>query len=268
MRTNPKEAFKSQEMAETVRSAILTGTVVLIGGAVLDSNKKESDKTFVEKIAGKVYRDSLSLIGALDPTFWFGTPRTADFLLDISSAMKSLAMLETYKQDGADYLEGELKGANKLKKSLTPSLVKQVIGNDSLTSRESEKMKALPNEEKGLYKEAIEEKNKIEKEKANGKEDMQSVYQEIKKLKQKGRMDEARALYDSLDKNQLESIKTVITAEKAKVTKQKTEKMYGTVIKIKKLKKEGKMEEARAVFDSVPEEEREYLLKAAKQLSK
>jgi DNA repair protein RadC len=135
------KAIKSREGAELLRSVIIMGGLGLILKSLFSSGKDtEKEKSFSEKLIDKSVRDMLSTIGALDPTFFISEPRIMSFLVDMSSAIKQTITLETYSQDGAGYEEGDLKGANKVKKLLTPAVIKQISPGETSETDKKEKL--------------------------------------------------------------------------------------------------------------------------------
>lgn len=122
------KSLYSKEGAELFRSIMVLGTVALIVKALISSDKDtEKEKTFFEKLVDKSVRDLLSTIGVFDPTFFASEPRVLAFFGDLAAAIKSIGMLEEYTDDAPDgsYDAGGLKGVKKLKKTVTPMLLKQ-----------------------------------------------------------------------------------------------------------------------------------------------
>ena len=113
------EVLTTKEARELYRIVGLSSAII-ITGAVLAGDDDENDTSFLGAFKRKFYRESLSLIGALDPTLY--TPiRALSFMTDLAKNLKAIALLETYKT------KPKLKGVEGLKKQLTPKAVKQFI---------------------------------------------------------------------------------------------------------------------------------------------
>lgn len=77
------------------------------------------DRSYLEDLQYKAIRDSMSMLGALDPTLWSNV-RIMAFYEDLSQAILDLVTLDTYKTTG------ELKGPAEFARVLTPKVVKQI----------------------------------------------------------------------------------------------------------------------------------------------
>jgi len=97
------------------------GTAIAVGayGYFTELGEKK-DRSFVENVQYKAMRDALSIFGAFDLTLW-SEIRIASFFKDLSEALKASVLMEKYKTTG------ELKGPAQLQRTLTPSIVKQVV---------------------------------------------------------------------------------------------------------------------------------------------
>lgn len=80
-------------------------------------DKKE--RSFLEDLAYKAMRDSVSILGALDPTLW-SSVRVADFYDDLATAILDLVTLDTYKSTG------ELKAPKEFGRLITPAPIRQL----------------------------------------------------------------------------------------------------------------------------------------------
>ena len=136
-------AFKSREFQELLRSTLLVGTVVTSVGAYAHSlqDKEQKDLNFAQVILQKAYRDSLTLVGALDPELFVAPPRLMDFLWDLSVNFKDLVKLEEYESGDN---KGELKGLVRLGRQFTPSAVRQLINTTTNESSNGPKKPSLP----------------------------------------------------------------------------------------------------------------------------
>jgi len=140
------KALYSREGAELFRSIMVLGTVALIVKSLVSSDKDtEKEKTFFEKLVDKSVRDLLSTIGVFDPTFFASEPRVLAFFGDLAAAIKSIGLLEEYADDASDgsYEAGDLKGAKKLKKTITPMLIKQFDASGNTPNKETSVEKYL-----------------------------------------------------------------------------------------------------------------------------
>ncbi len=69
----------------------------------------------------------MTLMQGVDPTLWLAAPRLLTWLYQTASALKSVALMETYKSGDK---EGELKGPDKLKRQFVPGVVRSVTSED------------------------------------------------------------------------------------------------------------------------------------------
>ena len=104
------EALTTKEARELYRIVGLS-SVIIITGAVLAGDDDDNDTSFLGSFKRKFYRESLSLIGALDPTLY--TPiRALSFMTDLAKNLKALILLEE-------------KGVKGLEKQLIPKAIRQ-----------------------------------------------------------------------------------------------------------------------------------------------
>jgi hypothetical protein len=121
--TLKKSGIKSREAQELLRITVFTSLVVL---AVASMDDDDEDKSFLAEIKRKVIRESLTLIGALNPTLFLSEPRLLAFLIDLGKSLTSLATLEQYKTTKkGKYQKGDLTAPEKLKRTITPKMIKQ-----------------------------------------------------------------------------------------------------------------------------------------------
>ncbi len=102
---------------------------------------KGGDRSFMEDVAFKAMRDSVSIYGAFDPTLW-SKVRVADFLDDMATASLDLIKMEEYKTTG------KLKGVQEFKETLTPSIVKRVIPDEEDATGIKGKLQKLRDKDK------------------------------------------------------------------------------------------------------------------------
>lgn len=156
VRKNGIEAIKSEEGAELFTATLLTSAIALGSYGYYQDLKEKgiAKRNFIEDLIFKMTREALSLIGALDPRFIVGftKPRLVSFLLDISNALTSIAKLEEYKTGDR---EGELKGIQAFKRTITPVVVSQLLPEEQTKGEtEFERLKKLsPSEANAIMKE-------------------------------------------------------------------------------------------------------------------
>lgn len=109
--------IKSRAFNEVLRATLTTALFVLAVKALAD----DDDDSFLGKVLNKAYRESLTILGAIDPTV-LSSVRLASFLGDLAEALKMIVTLETYKRKPG------FKGVAKLQRTLTPRAVKQFLG--------------------------------------------------------------------------------------------------------------------------------------------
>ena len=112
--------LSSPEFHELLRTVIISGTLGFALYGFIQEQKDNKDRSFIEELAFKAARDSLTLIGALDPSIWTATPRLLDFMNDLSTAAKQIVLIEESQ-----------KGLEKLKDSVTPRALSQFDGAQS-----------------------------------------------------------------------------------------------------------------------------------------
>ena len=117
------KVMQTREFQELFRATLTTALIALAGKGMVD----DDDDSFLGEILRKAYRESMSILGAIDPTV-LTSVRLAAFLADLAASLKMIVTLEEYKTK-----EG-LKGVGKLKQTVTPKVVKQVIGKDKKKS--------------------------------------------------------------------------------------------------------------------------------------
>ena len=123
------KAIKSKNFHELFRATMVTlGSVLIVGSLWGD----DDDKSFIGKIKAKAYRDSLSVLGAIDPRFWTNPTRVGQFLENLGKSITQIILLKKYKTK-----EG-FKGVEGLKRTLTPTAAKQIFGGKEETKKESE----------------------------------------------------------------------------------------------------------------------------------
>ena len=114
------EALTSREARELYRLAYLSMAVFVVGAM---AGADDDDKSVMGKAKARMYREAMTLMQGVDPTLWLASPRLLTWLYQTASALKSVALMETYKSGDK---EGELKGDDKLKRQFVPGVVRSV----------------------------------------------------------------------------------------------------------------------------------------------
>ena len=133
-----KGQFAKKEAQELFRVATVTLAAYLTVSALVE---KTDEKSFLGKTLQKAQRETTSIIAAITPQTWLNSARLISFLSDLSSSVTSMMKLEKYKVDTDDNKKGDLKGWQKLKRTVTPTLVSQVT---SMFEREKKKPLKIP----------------------------------------------------------------------------------------------------------------------------
>lgn len=137
LKSGKQGVMETQEFKELMRTIMLSGALGFGLYGFVQEQKNNRDRTFIEDLAFKSARDSLSLIGALDPSFWTTSPRLLSFLNDMGTAIKQLILVEKTK-------EGELKAPKTLERTLVPKAVKQFAPEKKQESVNTGRISPLP----------------------------------------------------------------------------------------------------------------------------
>ncbi|HOG13248.1 MAG TPA: hypothetical protein PLR47_09620, partial [Smithellaceae bacterium] len=114
------EALTSREARELYRLAYLSMAVFVVGAM---AGADDDDKSVMGKAKARMYREAMTLMQGVDPTLWLASPRLLTWLYQTASALKSVALMETYKSGDK---EGELKGPDEMKRQFVPGVVRSV----------------------------------------------------------------------------------------------------------------------------------------------
>lgn len=106
----------TREFQELFRATVTTTLLALAGKGLVD----DDDDSFFGEILRKAYRESMSILGALDPTV-LSSVRLASFLGDLADSIKMIVTLEEYKTKSG------YKGVEKLKRTVVPKVVRQMM---------------------------------------------------------------------------------------------------------------------------------------------
>lgn len=144
-------------------------------------------------------------------------------------------------------------------------LVKQISGNTKPLYQSMITATELPIKFSTQSKEDLSDfyNSLAEKAVANAKinKKYRAIYENVQTLVNEGKPDEALAIIKALKPDELKEYKQILTAEKAKKTKEAEARMLPIAKKIQKLVNEGKKEEAlKIIQDMTPEEKRIYAL--------
>jgi hypothetical protein len=116
-----KGTFAKKEAVELSRALMVTLAALAVGSFYDDSKK---DYSFTGQLIRKVKREALTIIGALDPEMWLGTPRMQKWLADLGTALKQLIVLEKYKSKAEKYKD-KIRGVEATKRLFIPRALKQ-----------------------------------------------------------------------------------------------------------------------------------------------
>ena len=112
---NSEEAVRIRREAEILLAAL--GVFALIG-------VDDDDRSFLGQLMVKAQREAFTIMGALDPSMWLGTPRMIQWLGNIGLTIKQILTLEKYKSEGR---EEELKGVTRAARIITPRAISMFI---------------------------------------------------------------------------------------------------------------------------------------------
>lgn len=165
-----KKAFKSKEFGELTRGTLLTAGLGLMLYMIMSD---DNDDSFLGKLKQKIARESMTSLSALDPNMWASTPRLWQFTADLSSALTMIAKLERYKtKDG-------LKGVEKLKRTLIPSVMRSFFAEPDTTKDISNVRREIRTEREGFVEDMEKRVDKIFKSK-----DQEALIQLVEEISQ------------------------------------------------------------------------------------
>jgi len=119
------EALTSREARELYRLAYLSMAVFVVGAM---AGADDDDKSVMGKAKARMYREAMTLMQGVDPTLWLASPRLLTWLYQTASALKSVALMETYKSGDK---EGELKGPDEMKRQFVPGVVRSLSNEEN-----------------------------------------------------------------------------------------------------------------------------------------
>jgi len=120
-----KGTLKTEEFQQFKNAAEITAAAVIALSVIPD------DDSFIGQAKARVKREALTILGALDPTFWLGTPRLAQWAAEMAEISLELITLEGYSEDAPMELRGKLKGVEHLKSMATPGAAKILQGEET-----------------------------------------------------------------------------------------------------------------------------------------
>jgi len=121
MDKSKKGTLKTEEFNE-FKNAIEVTTAALIALSIFP----EDDQSFIGNLKAKMKRESLTILGALDPTLWTAGPRMLQWANEVAEISKELITLEGYSEDAPMELRGKLKGVEHAKGLVTPRALTQL----------------------------------------------------------------------------------------------------------------------------------------------
>lgn len=232
-----KAAFASDEGKELFYSIGISSAIGVGTYSYYQDLKTKKDRNFVEDTIFKGLRDSMTILGAIDPKTWTSV-RIADFYADFGRAMTNLVWLEEYKTKGKGFEKGDLKGVQQLQRMFTPAPVRQIQKELVEPQSEFDKM-----QEDQTVKSAEE------------KEKFQPVYDNLQSLIASGKESEAQVILDKLTDAEYKIYKRIKTSQKTADTKAAQEKLFPLYTDIQEMIAEGREDEAQAILDGMTDEE-------------
>jgi len=118
--------LKTEEFNE-FKNAIEATTAALIALSILP----EDDQSFIGNLKAKMKRESLTILGALDPTLWTAGPRMLQWANEVAEISKELITLEGYSEEAPIELRGKLKGVEHAKGMVVPRALTQLQGEET-----------------------------------------------------------------------------------------------------------------------------------------
>ncbi len=109
-----KQTVDSREFQELFRAATFSTLLVFAVRGLID----DDDKSFIGETVRKAYRESLTILGAIDPTV-LSSVRLMSFIGDLAASVKMIVTGEKYKTKPG------YKGVAKLKRTVVPRALKQ-----------------------------------------------------------------------------------------------------------------------------------------------
>jgi hypothetical protein len=120
------DALSSDEFVRIGRGLEIT-TAALIFGAMVGDN--DDDDSFLGQLLKKARRESLTILGAIDPAMFLGEPRFFEWVAKLGEALSLLVTLERYKKSG------KLKGVKALQGIVTPRALSMFFKDDEAGSK-------------------------------------------------------------------------------------------------------------------------------------
>jgi len=121
---NFKKAVTSKELREVLRAAEISGAIIFLGHKFVN----EDDNSFIGNLTRKLYREALTILGALDTKTMLAAPRLVSFVENLGEAISNIVKLEEYKTKPG------YKGIEQLKTELTPRVLRQFKTREKTTS--------------------------------------------------------------------------------------------------------------------------------------
>ena len=223
-----------KSILELYREVEITAFAMLAFSLVRD----EDDNSFIGQIMNKAYRESTTLIQALQPKMFLTAGRTASFITKLGENITSILLWEEYKTK-----EG-LKGVEGIKRQLTPVVVSQ-----------------LTKEKETEYEKAVSEQEEKEKE---IKERVKPIYDEIQKIKKEDRSGSYK-MYRSLSAEEKKAYQSIKRSEETKKISGREEEIYPIYLEIQEMKKTD-YQRARKMYTDLSKEDRKVYHKIKSKL--
>jgi len=210
--------IRSREFQELLRVTMATASIGLLVSSLRGGEDEDKDKSFMNTVLQKTYRDAMTMLGVVDPTTYTSI-RVLDFLADLGLAVNQIVKMETYTGDR----EGELKGVTRGKKLLTPRVVKQFQ-----TQTKEEKARGVIEERFDNVRKTLLEDGKFEARKILNEmtEEEYEEYKTFSKSWKSKHMKKLRSLLDESPIKAVEFLRGLDKIEKQRMLKLMTEDEY------------------------------------------
>lgn len=137
VRAGDSSYLKSPEFMELMRTVLISSVAALGVHEIVSDKTPMKDRNFLYKLSSKAAQDSLSLVAAIDPDQWTGSPRLLDFLHQLGSGIKQTLL---FKENA----KGEFSGPRKVLTTLTPGLIKQVLPGKGVGAKKKKSSMGIP----------------------------------------------------------------------------------------------------------------------------
>jgi len=151
-----KGAVTGREIQELYRAIEMSAILLVVGSAI---RGEEDDDSFLGKLKARIYQESMTFLGGIDPTLFLSTPRLFSFTQKLASNLKTLVALEEYEKDTKWGREGELKGLRGIQRQFTPAVIRQFGQPQTVAQEIAAQLKraTTPEEREAILKEYTDE---------------------------------------------------------------------------------------------------------------